>query len=115
MPAAYLDNLQILKAIDERQQQAEGRPLRISAHQLLNEISGTFAADPRLMPGFLQELFIARAVGADGPAESAVGCGAVVRRRGAGICRAGRRGAEEAWGALLFTTLMKRSGCGGRI
>lgn len=63
MPAAYFDNLQILKAIDERQQQAEGRPLWINAHQLLNEISGTFAADPRLMPGFLQELMIARAAG----------------------------------------------------
>lgn len=63
MPAAYLDNLQILRAIDERQQQAQGRPLWINAQQLLNEISGTFAADPRLMPGFLQELFIARAAG----------------------------------------------------
>jgi len=63
VPAAYFDNIQILKAIDERQRQAEGRPLWISAHQLLNEISGTHAADPRLMPGFLQELFIARAAG----------------------------------------------------
>ncbi len=31
MPAAYFDNLQILKAIDERQEQAEGRLLRINA------------------------------------------------------------------------------------
>jgi uncharacterized protein (TIGR02391 family) len=61
--AAYIDNFQILKAIDDRQQQIEGRPLWINAHQLLNEISGTFAADPRLMPGFLQELLIARAAG----------------------------------------------------
>lgn len=63
MPAAYINNLQILKAIDERQQRAGGRPLWINAHQLLNEISGTFAADPQLMPGFLQELLIARAAG----------------------------------------------------
>lgn len=63
MSAAYIDNFQILKAIDERQLQAEGRPLWINAQQLLNEISGTFAADPRLMPGFLQELLIARAAG----------------------------------------------------
>jgi len=61
--AAYIDNLQILKAIDECQRQAEGRPLWISAQQLLNELSGTFAADLRLMPGFLQELFVARAAG----------------------------------------------------
>jgi uncharacterized protein (TIGR02391 family) len=61
--AAYFDNFQILRAIDERQQQAEGRPLWINAQQLLNEISGTFAADPRLMPGFLQELLIAQAAG----------------------------------------------------
>jgi hypothetical protein len=60
---AHFDNIQILKAIDERQQQAEGRPLWISAHQLLSEISGTHTADPRLMPGFLQELFIAQAAG----------------------------------------------------
>jgi hypothetical protein len=58
-----IDNIQILKAIDERQQQAEGRPLWISAHQLLNEITGTFTADPQLMPGFLQELLIAEAAG----------------------------------------------------
>jgi uncharacterized protein (TIGR02391 family) len=63
MSAAYFDNVQILKAIDDRQQQAGGRPLWMSAHQLLNEISGTFAADPQLMPGFLQELFIAQAAG----------------------------------------------------
>jgi uncharacterized protein (TIGR02391 family) len=63
VPPVYFDNIQILKAIDERQQQAEGRPLWMSAYQLLNEISGTHAADPRLMPGFLQELFIAQAAG----------------------------------------------------
>jgi len=63
VPAPYFDNFQILKAIDARQRQADGRPLWISAHQLLNEISGTFSADPRLMPGFLQELSIARAAG----------------------------------------------------
>ena len=63
MPAAYFDNIQILKAIDERQRQAEGRPLITNASQLLAEISGTYAADPRLTPGFLQELFIAHAAG----------------------------------------------------
>ena len=63
MSAACYDNIQILKAVDDRQQQNEGRKLWISAHQLLNEISGTFSADPRLMPGFLQELFIAQAAG----------------------------------------------------
>jgi uncharacterized protein (TIGR02391 family) len=59
----YIDNITILKAIDERQKQADGRPLWLSAHQLLNEITGKFAAPPQLMPGFLQELFVARAAG----------------------------------------------------
>jgi uncharacterized protein (TIGR02391 family) len=58
-----IDNIEILRAIDERQQQAQGRPLWISAQQLLNEISGTYSADPQLMPGFLQELLIAQAAG----------------------------------------------------
>ena len=61
--SGYIDNITILKAIDERQQQADGRPLWLSAHQLLNEITGTFAAPPELMPGFLQELFVAQAAG----------------------------------------------------
>lgn len=56
----YIDNLKILRAIDERQQQQLGRPLSMTAHQLLNEVSGTYTADPRLLPGFLQELLIAR-------------------------------------------------------
>ncbi len=59
----YIGNLTILKAIDERQRQSDGRPLSINAHQLLNDVCGTYAADPRLMPGFLQELFVARAAG----------------------------------------------------
>jgi hypothetical protein len=63
VPAVYFDNIQILKVIDERQRQGEGRPLWINAHQLLSEVSGTYSADLRLMPGFLQELFIARAAG----------------------------------------------------
>jgi uncharacterized protein (TIGR02391 family) len=58
-----IDNIEILRAIDDRQQHAQGRPLWISAHQLLNEISGTYSADPQLMPGFLQELLIAEAAG----------------------------------------------------
>jgi uncharacterized protein (TIGR02391 family) len=61
--SAYLDNIQILKAIDEGQRQAEGRPLMTSAYQLLAEIAGTYAPEPRQMPGFLQELMIARAAG----------------------------------------------------
>lgn len=61
MSTAYIDNVQILKAIDERQQQNQGRPLSINAHQLLGEISKTYAVDPQKMPGFLQELFIAQA------------------------------------------------------
>jgi uncharacterized protein (TIGR02391 family) len=63
MPPAYLDNIKILRAIDERQLQQDGRPVHLNALQLLNELSGTFAADPKLMPGFLQKLFIARAAG----------------------------------------------------
>jgi hypothetical protein len=59
----YIDNVTILKAVDEHQQKADGRPLWMSAHQLLNEITGKFSADPRLMPGFLQELFVARDAG----------------------------------------------------
>jgi uncharacterized protein (TIGR02391 family) len=58
-----IDNIQILKAIDERQQQMDGRPLHLNAFQLLNEMSGTFSADTKLYPGFLHELFIARAAG----------------------------------------------------
>lgn len=61
--SGYIDNITILKAIDERQQQAAGRPLWLSAHQLLNEISGAFAASPGLMPGFVQELSVAQAAG----------------------------------------------------
>jgi hypothetical protein len=61
--SAYIDNVTILKAIDERQQQADGRPLWINASQLLNEIAGTGAAELRLMPGFLQELSVAAAAG----------------------------------------------------
>jgi hypothetical protein len=63
VPATRFDNIEILKAIDDRQQQNEGRKLWMSAHHLLNEMSGAFAADPRLMPGFLQELFTAQAAG----------------------------------------------------
>jgi uncharacterized protein (TIGR02391 family) len=63
MPPAYFDNIAILKAIDERQQQMNGRPLHLNAHQLLGEMSGVYAPDPQLMPGFLQELLIARAAG----------------------------------------------------
>lgn len=46
MPAAYIDDIQILQAIDERQQQNVGRPLWMNASQLLAAISGTYAADP---------------------------------------------------------------------
>ena len=60
---AYIDNIQILQAIDERQQQNGGRPLWVNAYQLLAAISGTHVADPQLTPGFLQELFIAHAAG----------------------------------------------------
>ena len=60
MSVRYIDTLKILKAIDEHQQQHQGRPLSINAHQLLGELSGTYAPDPQLLPGFLQELFIAR-------------------------------------------------------
>jgi uncharacterized protein (TIGR02391 family) len=56
----YIDNLTILKAIDAHQQEQQGRPLWMSAHQLLGELSGTHSVDVQLMPGFLQELFIAR-------------------------------------------------------
>lgn len=61
--SGYIDNVTILKAVDERQRQADGRPLWMNALQLLNEISGTFAAPPQLMPGFLQELSVAEAAG----------------------------------------------------
>ena len=60
MSPAYLDNYQILKAIDERQMQADGRPLFMNAYQLLAEMSGTYSPKPEDVPGFLQELFIAR-------------------------------------------------------
>jgi hypothetical protein len=60
---AYFDNIQILKAIDERQRLAEGRPLITSAYQLLADVAGTYAPEPRQMPGFLQELIIARDAG----------------------------------------------------
>jgi hypothetical protein len=60
MAADYLDNIQILKAIDERQQQTDGSPLHISAWQLLADLTGVCAPDPQLTPGFLQELAVAR-------------------------------------------------------
>jgi uncharacterized protein (TIGR02391 family) len=63
MSTGYIDNIQILKAIDERQHQVEGRPLMISAYQLLADVAGTYAPQPQQMPGFLQELFIAEAAG----------------------------------------------------
>ena len=63
MAAAYQDNIQILKAIDERQRQADGRPLHVSAWQLLADLAGTYAPEPKLMPGFLQELMIAHDAG----------------------------------------------------
>jgi uncharacterized protein (TIGR02391 family) len=59
--SAYLDNYQILKAIDERQQKHQGRPLSTTAYQLLAELTGTFAPDVQHTPGFLQELLIAQA------------------------------------------------------
>jgi len=58
-----LDSIQILKAIDDRQRQADGRPLWISAHELLKEITGTYATGEQQMAGFLQELRIANAAG----------------------------------------------------
>jgi Protein of unknown function (Hypoth_ymh) len=58
-----IDNIAILRAIDERQRQQAGRAVHLNAQQLLNEMSGTYSADPKLYPGFLQELFIARAAG----------------------------------------------------
>jgi uncharacterized protein (TIGR02391 family) len=63
VPATYIDNIAILKAIDQHQRQQGGRPYWMSAHHLLADISGTFAPDPQLMPGFLQELLIAEAAG----------------------------------------------------
>ena len=63
MTADYLDNIQILKGIDERQRQSNGRPLHISAWQLLAELRGTYAPELQLVPGFLQELSIARDAG----------------------------------------------------
>jgi uncharacterized protein (TIGR02391 family) len=60
VPAEYIDNIKILRAIDEHQQRNQGRPVSNSAHQLLAELSGSYTPDPQLIPGFLQELFIAR-------------------------------------------------------
>jgi uncharacterized protein (TIGR02391 family) len=58
-----IGNIQILRAIDEHQRQQDGRPLHLNAHQLLGEMHGTVVADPKLYPGFLHELFIARDAG----------------------------------------------------
>jgi uncharacterized protein (TIGR02391 family) len=57
------DNIAILRAIDERQRQQDGRPWHMHALHLLNEMCGTFSADTKLFPGFLQELLIARSAG----------------------------------------------------
>jgi uncharacterized protein (TIGR02391 family) len=62
MIAMMLDNVQILKAIDDRQQRGEGRPLWISAHELFREITGTYLTNEQAA-GFLQELNIANAAG----------------------------------------------------
>jgi uncharacterized protein (TIGR02391 family) len=56
----YLDNYLILRAIDERQQQNQGRPLSLTGYQLLGELLGVYAPDPKHVPGFLQELLIAQ-------------------------------------------------------
>jgi len=57
-----LDNIEILKSIDDRQRQQEGRPLWMSAHELFKEVTGTYPTDGQSV-GFLQELLIAEAAG----------------------------------------------------
>ena len=61
--AARWDDIEILQAIDRIQQQNDGRPLWQSGYDLMNEIAGVFAVEPRRMPGFIQELHIAYADG----------------------------------------------------
>lgn len=58
-----LDNIKILKAIDDRQQQAQGRALWMTAQDLLKEITATYVPGEQQMAGFLQELLIANAAG----------------------------------------------------
>jgi hypothetical protein len=57
-----LDNVQILKAIDDRQQRADGRPLWINAHTLFMEITGTYPTSEQAAR-FMQELHIANVAG----------------------------------------------------
>jgi hypothetical protein len=44
------DDIEILQAIDRIQQQNDGRPLRQSGCDLMNEIAGVFAVEPHRMP-----------------------------------------------------------------
>jgi hypothetical protein len=63
MPIRW-DNIQILQAIDRRQQQHGGGPVQgMSGLHLMEEVAGSQVTDPPLWRGFVQELHIARRIG----------------------------------------------------
>jgi uncharacterized protein (TIGR02391 family) len=63
MPIRW-DNIQILQAIDRRQQQHGGGPVQgMSGLHLMEDVAGSQVTDPPLWRGFVQELHIARRIG----------------------------------------------------
>ncbi len=59
------DNIEILRAIDRRQQETyRGGPMRgVNGLHLMEQITGVMVHEPQLVRGFVQELHIARDLG----------------------------------------------------
>jgi uncharacterized protein (TIGR02391 family) len=60
---AYFDNVVILQAIDRLQQERGGQALLESAHDILQQVAGTYVIDDVMAAGFLQEMITAGAAG----------------------------------------------------
>jgi hypothetical protein len=60
---AYFDNVVILQTLDRLQQQRGGQALLDSAHDLMHEVTGTYAIDDVAAVGFLEEMITASAAG----------------------------------------------------
>jgi len=63
MPLRW-DNIKILQAIDDRQQQHGGGPVQgMNGLHLMEEVAGSQVTEASLWRGFVQELHIARDIG----------------------------------------------------
>ena len=60
---ARWDNIDILRVIDRRQEEAGGAPPWISGAQLMEDVAGGQVHDEQLIRGFIQELHVAQDVG----------------------------------------------------